>query len=150
MSPSPRSTPSDPRRTTTGGGRGPRRAPGTAERAADRSRVRSPSTRPGHPATAKDTLAHCRAYEQIKDRGKALEATAWQRLVTAAGGEENVAAYCSEQIALADGANKGKSDKPHNSGNGHGSSESAKSGSGGKADSKAAGSANSGKSGGKK
>ncbi|MFE1880378.1 hypothetical protein [Streptomyces diastatochromogenes] len=113
----------------------------------------APSTRPGHPATAKDTLAHCRAYEQIKDRGKALDATAWQRLVTAAGGAENVAAYCSEQIALADGANKGKSDKPHNSGNGHGSSDSAKSGNTGKVDSKAADSAdsaNSGKPGGKK
>jgi hypothetical protein len=53
------------------------------------------------PATAKDTEAHCRAYEQVKDRGKALDATAWQRLVAAAGGEDKVAAYCSEQLSRA-------------------------------------------------
>ncbi|MFF3512034.1 hypothetical protein [Streptomyces sp. NPDC002573] len=51
------------------------------------------------PATAKDTEAHCRAYEHVKDRGKALDATAWQRLVAAAGGTDKVAAYCSEQLA---------------------------------------------------
>ncbi|GAA3775890.1 hypothetical protein [Streptomyces chiangmaiensis] len=54
-----------------------------------------------HPATAKDTEAHCRAYEQTKNRGKALEATAWQRLVAAAGGEDKVTAYCSERLARA-------------------------------------------------
>ncbi|GGN56318.1 hypothetical protein GCM10011579_017220 [Streptomyces albiflavescens] len=53
------------------------------------------------PATAKDTEAHCRAYEQVRDRGKALDATAWQRLVAAAGGKDKVAAYCSEQLARA-------------------------------------------------
>ncbi|MEU1182149.1 hypothetical protein ABZ464_31840 [Streptomyces sp. NPDC005820] len=53
------------------------------------------------PVTAKDTEAHCRAYEQVKERGKALDATAWQRLVTAAGGEENVEAYCAAQTASA-------------------------------------------------
>ncbi|MFE9879907.1 hypothetical protein [Streptomyces sp. NPDC005784] len=53
------------------------------------------------PATAQDTEAHCRAYEQVKDRGKALDGTAWQRLVTAAGGKDKVAAYCSEQLARA-------------------------------------------------
>ncbi|WP_327317418.1 hypothetical protein [Streptomyces sp. NBC_01235] len=47
------------------------------------------------PANAEDTEAHCRAYEQVHGRGKAMDATAWQRLVTAAGGEENVAAYCA-------------------------------------------------------
>ncbi len=56
------------------------------------------------PATAQDTEAHCRAYEQVKDRGKALEGTAWQRLVTAAGGTDKVAAYCSEQLARATAA----------------------------------------------
>ncbi|WP_432186689.1 hypothetical protein [Streptomyces sp. Tue6028] len=50
-----------------------------------------------HPATAKDTEAHCRAYEQVKDGGKALEAAAWQRLVVAAGGKDKVAAYCADQ-----------------------------------------------------
>ncbi|MGW3949979.1 hypothetical protein ACWEKM_03165 [Streptomyces sp. NPDC004752] len=57
--------------------------------------------RPDHPATANDTLAHCRAYEQVKDRGKALNATAWQRLVTAAGGTEKVTAYCADRLAAA-------------------------------------------------
>ncbi|MFI6357525.1 hypothetical protein ACIBJF_33955 [Streptomyces sp. NPDC050743] len=50
------------------------------------------------PPSAKDTEAHCRAYEQVRSRGKALDATAWQRLVTAAGGEDKVTAYCSEQL----------------------------------------------------
>ena len=74
------------------------------------------SARPHHPATAQDTVAHCRAYEQIQSRGKALDATAWQRLVTAAGGEKNVAAYCAEQMAHAGGDTNGnKGDKPRNS-----------------------------------
>jgi hypothetical protein len=59
------------------------------------------SAQPGHPGTAQDTEARCRAYEQVKDRGNALDSTAWQRLVTAAGGEEKVAAYCAEQLAKA-------------------------------------------------
>jgi hypothetical protein len=59
------------------------------------------SERSGHPGTAQDTEAHCRAYEQVKDRGNGLDATAWQRLVTAAGGENKVAAYCAEQLAHA-------------------------------------------------
>ncbi|MER6531569.1 hypothetical protein [Streptomyces sp. NPDC001508] len=54
-------------------------------------------TRPDRPATATDTLAHCRAYEQVEGRGKALDATAWQRLVAAAGGADKVAAYCAAQ-----------------------------------------------------
>ncbi len=51
------------------------------------------------PASAQDTEAHCRAYENVGDRGKALDATAWKRLVTAAGGKDKVAAYCSGQLA---------------------------------------------------
>ncbi|WP_030173748.1 hypothetical protein [Streptomyces sp. NRRL S-813] len=53
----------------------------------------------GGPAPAQDTEAHCRAYENVEDRGRALDATAWKRLVTAAGGKDKVAAYCSEQLA---------------------------------------------------
>lgn len=56
---------------------------------------------PDRPETAQDTVAHCRAYEAVKDRGKAMDATAWQRLVTAAGGEDNVEAYCAEQLKAA-------------------------------------------------
>ncbi|MFI7297174.1 hypothetical protein [Streptomyces sp. NPDC050121] len=47
------------------------------------------------PANAKDTEAHCRAYEKVQGGGQAMDSTAWQRLVTAAGGEQNVAAYCA-------------------------------------------------------
>ncbi|MGW2641303.1 hypothetical protein [Streptomyces sp. NPDC001348] len=67
----------------------------------------APSASPGGPrptdgpARARDTEAHCRAYEQVEDRGKALEAKAWQRLVADAGGKEKVAAYCSRQLARA-------------------------------------------------
>ncbi len=53
---------------------------------------------------AQDTEAHCRAYKQVKDSGKALEATAWQQLVAAAGGKDKVAAYCSEHLASATAA----------------------------------------------
>ncbi|MGW0884246.1 hypothetical protein [Streptomyces sp. NPDC002671] len=53
------------------------------------------------PATARDTEAHCRAYEQVQGRGKALDSKVWQRLVAAAGGKSEVAAYCSEQLARA-------------------------------------------------
>ncbi|MER5942208.1 hypothetical protein ABT121_33440 [Streptomyces sp. NPDC001928] len=59
------------------------------------------SAKPGHPATAQDTEAKCRAYDQVKDSGKALDSTSWQRLVTAAGGADKVAAYCAEQLAAA-------------------------------------------------
>ncbi|WP_099505446.1 MULTISPECIES: hypothetical protein [Streptomyces] len=53
----------------------------------------------GRPTQAQDMAAHCRAYEAVSGRGNALNATAWQRLVTAAGGEDKVAAYCAEQLA---------------------------------------------------
>ncbi|MEV0240454.1 hypothetical protein AB0I06_11050 [Streptomyces sp. NPDC050674] len=58
----------------------------------------SAPARPDRPAPARDTEAHCRAYEQARGRGKALEAPAWQRLVAAAGGERNVTAYCAERL----------------------------------------------------
>ncbi|MGI5377752.1 hypothetical protein ACQEV2_26605 [Streptomyces sp. CA-251387] len=57
------------------------------------------SGKPGHPATAQDTEAKCRAYDQVAGRGDALDSTAWQRLVTEAGGADKVAAYCAEQLA---------------------------------------------------
>ncbi|WP_217572471.1 hypothetical protein [Streptomyces sp. GbtcB7] len=56
------------------------------------SRTPGASATPDHPASARDTEARCRAYEKVKGRGKALDATAWQRLVEAAGGEKHVAA----------------------------------------------------------
>ncbi|MFF4347479.1 hypothetical protein [Streptomyces sp. NPDC001530] len=62
----------------------------------------APTTRAQHPDTAKDVEAHCRAYEKVENRGHALNATAWQRLVQAAGGEEHVAAYCAQSTSSAD------------------------------------------------
>ncbi|MEU9880254.1 hypothetical protein [Streptomyces phaeochromogenes] len=53
------------------------------------------------PTSAQGTEAHCRAYDSAKKHGKkrsqALDSTAWQRLIQAAGGAENVEAYCAEQ-----------------------------------------------------
>jgi hypothetical protein len=65
------------------------------------------SADPGHPGTARDTEAHCRAYEQAGGRGRALDATAWQRLVEAAGGETKVTAYCAEQLTRAEESSGG-------------------------------------------
>lgn len=62
------------------------------------SRTPGSSAAADRPDTAKDTEAHCRAYEKVKDSGKALESTAWQRLVAAAGGENKVTAYCAAQL----------------------------------------------------
>ncbi|MFF0090717.1 hypothetical protein ACFYSF_12260 [Streptomyces canus] len=62
------------------------------------------------PPTAKDTVAHCRVYEKLRDRGKAPDSTAFQRLVTAAGGEANVRAYCAALTDTAD-ANGAKPEK---------------------------------------
>ncbi|MFI7016454.1 hypothetical protein [Streptomyces sp. NPDC050164] len=50
-------------------------------------------------SSAQDTEAHCRAYERVKDRGRTLDATAWRRLVAAAGGEDEVDGYCAERLA---------------------------------------------------
>ncbi|MER5821786.1 hypothetical protein ABT086_05725, partial [Streptomyces mirabilis] len=85
-----------------------------------------PGPADGRPATAQDTEAHCRAYEQVKDRGKALDARAWQRLVAAAGGKDKVAAYCSEQLARATAApsrTAGKGKAGRAAGNGQGNDE---------------------------
>ncbi|WP_330338195.1 hypothetical protein [Streptomyces sp. NBC_00557] len=71
----------------------------------------TPSPRPHHPATARDTVAHCRTYERAGRRGGALDSTAWRRLVAEAGGENNVAAYCAAAVAHAttgNGQNQGK------------------------------------------
>ncbi|MET9846080.1 hypothetical protein ACFZC6_29955 [Streptomyces ossamyceticus] len=80
---------------------------------------RGPSATDG-PARAQDTEAHCRAYERVGDRGKALDARAWQQLVAAAGGKDEVAAYCAEQLARATAApgGPGGPDGPGNPGEG--------------------------------
>ncbi|MEU8976081.1 hypothetical protein AB0D11_44110 [Streptomyces monashensis] len=53
------------------------------------------------PASVQDSEAHCRAYEQVRGGGKALDAKVWQQLVAAAGGKDGVADYCSEQLRRA-------------------------------------------------
>ncbi|MBV7699060.1 hypothetical protein [Streptomyces sp. TRM70350] len=70
-----------------------------AEPSSVASDAASASAKPGHPSTAQDTEARCRAYDQVEGRGNALDATAWRRLATEAGGEDRVAAYCAEQLA---------------------------------------------------
>ncbi|MGW3415904.1 hypothetical protein [Streptomyces sp. NPDC000888] len=67
----------------------------------------------GHPSQAKDTEAHCRAYDAVKGRGKALSSTAWQRLIDAAGGEGNVEAYCAGQLDHEASRSPGKADSTH-------------------------------------
>jgi hypothetical protein len=90
------STPDRSAPDATGSDFSPSAAPGSTAPGA--SAQADPS---GHPSQAQDTEAHCRAYESVKGRGNALNSTAWQRLITAAGGEENVAAYCAEQLGEA-------------------------------------------------
>ncbi|WRZ91032.1 hypothetical protein OHB54_19310 [Streptomyces sp. NBC_01007] len=63
---------------------------------------------PGRPPRARDTVAHCRAYASVGGRGNALNARAWQRLVTAAGGEDKVDAYCAGQLAAHTGTEAAK------------------------------------------
>ncbi|MDG4865714.1 hypothetical protein P8605_46955, partial [Streptomyces sp. T-3] len=51
--------------------------------------------RPTQAEPAQDLEALCRAVTKAGGRGAALEATAWQRLVEAAGGESHVPTYCA-------------------------------------------------------
>lgn len=59
----------------------------------------APGGSEGRPPRARDTEAHCRAYASVRGRGRALDSRAWQRLVTAAGGEDKVEAFCAAQLA---------------------------------------------------
>ncbi|MGW5210689.1 hypothetical protein ACWEQO_05580 [Streptomyces sp. NPDC004051] len=61
---------------------------------------------PERPARARDVEAHCRAYERVEGRGRALESVAWKRLVEAAGGAANIDAYCAERLRPTTGAAK--------------------------------------------
>ncbi|MGP4044971.1 hypothetical protein [Streptomyces sp. 2A115] len=85
-----------PQQTSSAPDRAPRDAVATSAPGSSASgRGEGPSDRP---SSAQDTEAQCRAYDSVKGRGQALDATAWQRLVRAAGGEENVEKYCAEQL----------------------------------------------------
>ncbi|SNX63559.1 hypothetical protein SAMN06272735_5369 [Streptomyces sp. TLI_55] len=78
--------------------RQPHSAAATSEQA-DPTPDTATSAPADRPVTAQDTEAHCRSYEKLQGRGNALNSTAWQRLIAAAGGEEKVAAYCARQLA---------------------------------------------------
>ncbi|MDQ0992662.1 hypothetical protein [Streptomyces sp. V3I7] len=91
---------------------GPGQADVAQESAAGQAGGTEHPAHPERPGTAKDTLAHCRAYEHLKGRGKAMSATAWQRLVSAAGGEDRVAAYCAAQLRQAADGNTEKGGTP--------------------------------------
>ncbi|MFD5469386.1 hypothetical protein [Streptomyces sp. NPDC127105] len=93
-------------------------SPTPAPSAGSGSPAPAPSVTRDHPPTAKDILAHCRAYASVKGRGKALESTAWKRFVEAAGGEDNVDAYCADQLSQAGTGNAGNTG---NAGKGNGS-----------------------------
>ncbi|MFC9505277.1 hypothetical protein [Streptomyces sp. NPDC057002] len=61
------------------------------------------------PAPAQGTEADCRDYQEVGGDGQGLNATVRQRLVAAAGGEKNVTAYCTEQLAEPEpGGNDGR------------------------------------------
>ncbi|GGW80587.1 hypothetical protein [Streptomyces galilaeus] len=78
----------------------------------------APAASPPYPGDLKAVEAHCRSYEKVKGRGHALNATAWQRLVHAAGGEQHVTAYCAQLTGPADHATPAptKTDKPEKAG----------------------------------
>jgi hypothetical protein len=106
--------------TGTGPGQGeadevhirPSVAASTPAEAHGSSRPSTSAAPTGRPPTAQDTLAHCRAYEKLRERGKAPTATAFRRLVTAAGGEADVSAYCAALTAGASDADDTDATKP--------------------------------------
>ncbi|MFI7008366.1 hypothetical protein [Streptomyces sp. NPDC050145] len=71
----------------------------------------SASPSPAHHGGAKGIEAHCHAFEKAfekgEGRGHALKSTAWQRLVRAAGGEQQVAGYCARLTGSTDDADRG-------------------------------------------
>ena len=94
-------------------------APGTGTSAPGASGTTGSADPSAHPSQAQDTEAHCRAYEAVAGRGKALDSTSWQRLVDAAGGEDQVAAYCAAQLDE-DTPSAGRTDATDNSAGGAG------------------------------
>ncbi|MBB4712841.1 hypothetical protein BJ965_002723 [Streptomyces luteogriseus] len=92
------------------GGTAPSSAPAPARSGGQATQVPSDGPGRGGPSSAPDTAAQCRAYERVEGRGTALGATAWQRLVAAAGGEDEVDAYCAERLARSTAAPGGSGD----------------------------------------
>ncbi|MEU4494397.1 hypothetical protein AB0F96_13330 [Streptomyces sp. NPDC023998] len=60
----------------------------------------APDAPPGRPASARDTVAHCRVYlAAVERRGTPPRGAAMNELETAAGGPEAVRAYCEPLLA---------------------------------------------------
>ncbi|MFF0289937.1 hypothetical protein [Streptomyces sp. NPDC005262] len=86
---------------------------------ADRTRQGATDT-PGtgrasnHPDQAKDDAALCRAFRHVQDSGKAADATAFDRLASAAGGVSAVPDYCDGILAAqpSKGNGTGRKEKP--------------------------------------
>ncbi|MFJ7332038.1 hypothetical protein ACIQU3_02120 [Streptomyces sp. NPDC101110] len=104
--PAPSSAPRDPAGQPAPGSHSPSPGPDTG----------SAPAHPERPAPAQDTEAHCRAFEGARQHGKAMEATAWRRLVAVAGGESNVTAYCAKRLEdpNGDSAGSGNGDSAQN------------------------------------
>ncbi|GAA2116459.1 hypothetical protein [Actinomadura alba] len=69
------------------------------------------------PSTSPSLARLCRAYEQNKERGKALDRPALSTLITAAGGENKIAGYCATLLPTTPGkkpmpTTKGQVNKP--------------------------------------
>ncbi|MER6703300.1 hypothetical protein [Streptomyces fumanus] len=102
-----------------------------APTSADPTRTSAPAD-PDRPAPAPDPEADCRAYERLPD--PARNATAWRRLVAAAGGEDEVAAYCARRLTTPPTARPAPPDRPADPGRptrthpGNGSAQSANKG----------------------
>jgi hypothetical protein len=110
-------TPSPAAAGTIPGPKGPRPASSTAPGSA--------ATNPG-PAAQPDKDKLCKAFlaSQDKEHGKQMEATAFQRLAEAAGGESKIPAYCQEVLAGgAEPQEKGKHQQPPGGGGGQGNGQ---------------------------
>ncbi|MGY5033500.1 hypothetical protein ACWC9U_21965 [Streptomyces sp. 900116325] len=67
-----------------------------------------------HPDQAQDDVALCRAYRHVQGSGKAADATAFDRLASAAGGGSAVRDYCDDLLAAqpSKGKGTGNNEKP--------------------------------------
>ncbi|MEU0830106.1 hypothetical protein [Streptomyces sp. NPDC005969] len=65
----------------------------------------------GHPSQAQDDEAHCRAHRMARGRGKAADATAFDRLEAAAGGASAVPGYCDGLLGPKTSKETGRTDK---------------------------------------
>ncbi|MGW3734486.1 hypothetical protein [Streptomyces sp. NPDC005148] len=94
---------------TPGGSRGSTPTPG-AERTQQGATGRASS----HPDQAQDDMALCRAYRHVQDSGKATDATAFDRLASAAGGASAVPDYCDGLLVAQPSKRNGtgKKEKP--------------------------------------